>query len=158
MYARLFIDLENIPVVLLDSDESGQKAYEILTESLFMENKKNILLIGQFLKRKEECEIEDLIGKELLVKCLNRNNLVSPLVSESEIEDSAFNDSLIKYCSKNEIKLVPNWKYKLSIKFKKDFLKKDKESILKEILEEKIDIFENLIQKINQYAKKKVND
>jgi len=158
MYARLFIDLENIPVVLLDSDESGQKAYEILTESLFMENKKNILLIGQFLKRKEECEIEDLIGKELLVKCLNGNNLVSPLVTESEIEDSAFNDSLIKYCSKNEIKLVPNWKYKLSIKFKKDFLKKDKESILKEIPEEKIDIFENLIQKINQYAKKKVND
>ncbi len=158
MYARLFIDLENIPVVLLDSDESGQKAYEILTESLFMENKKNILLLGQFLKRKEKCEIEDLIGKELLVKCLNRNNLVSPLVSESEIEDGAFNDSLIKYCSKNEIKLVPNWKYKLSIKFKKDFLKKDKESILKEILEEKIDIFENLIQKINQYAKKKVND
>ena len=38
------------------------------------------------------------------------------------------------------------------------FLEKDREFILKQIPQERIEKFEKLIQKINKYAKKKIKD
>lgn len=158
MYARLFIDLENVPVVLLDSDEAGNEAYEVLTESLFSEHKKNVLQIGEFINNKKDTEIEDLIGKDILVKVINRNNLARPLISASEIENGPFIDSLISYCKKNNIKLVTNWKYELSLKFKNEIFEIDSNKIPNEIPQDIINRIEKLISKINQYAEKKHRD
>jgi len=158
MYARLFIDLENIPVVLLDSDKAGEEAYDKLTTSLFAEHKKNVLMTGEFLESGKGSEIEDLIGRKILINCLNFHNLAEPLVSESELGDGPFVDALVSYCKKTQIQLKPDWKIQLSLKLKNSFIEKDSESILKEIPEDEIGLYANLIQKINQYAEKKHKD
>ena len=159
MYARLFIDLENVPVVLLDSDAEGKRIFETLTEKLFSKNKKNVLKIGDFLNKSYDTEIEDFIGRELLVDCINKNNITKSPVSLNEIENSTFIDALFDYCKKNKISFNDklNWKYEISVKFKNSILSEDSQKIINRITPEKLGNYENLINKINQYAKKKVN-
>lgn len=157
MYARLFIDLENIPVILLDFDDEGRKVYENLTDTLFNKYKKNVLMINDFLKRDYDLEIEDLIGKELLVETINENTLTDSPISIDFIEEGPFIDNLISYCKKEKIKFKDKveWKYQLSLKFKNDMFNKNTEKLKEKISPDKLKIFENLIKKINNYAKKK---
>ncbi len=160
MYARLFRDLENIPVVLLDSDEEGKKAYENLFDSLFAEYKRNLLMIGDFLSNKKNVEIEDLIGKKILAEIINKNNITDSLVSENDIGEGPFVDSLVAYCNKNNVKFKQKdgWKYQLSLKFKNEIYELDKNTISNKFPENQIQVFEKLIEKINKYARKKVKD
>ena len=159
MYARLFIDLENVPVVLLDSDEEGKRVFEVLTDTLFSKNQKNVLKIGDFLNKGYDTEIEDFIGKELLVDCINKHNITKSPVSLDGIQDGTFIDELINYCQKNKILFNDriNWKYEISLKFKNSILGDNSEDILNKITPEKLETFEKLIKKINQNAKKKIN-
>ena len=157
MYARLFIDLENIPVVLVDSDSEGKKTYDALTETLFLKNKRNVLLIGNFMNKNYETEIEDFIGKELLVDCINNNNITKSSISVEQIEEGTFIDKLIDYCHKNKIIFnnKMNWKYDISLKFKNSVIGDNSSVIQSRIGIEKLDAFEKLINSINKYAKKK---
>ena len=155
-YARLFVDLENYPAILLDSDNNGRDTYKKLIESLFSSCKNNVLMIGDIINHKENSEIEDLIGKELLVKTLNGTNLASPLVSVSEIgNDSSFADALKLYCEKKSIKLDDQWRYKLSLNLKEDFFNKNADYLSKKIPPEKIALFEKLIKSINSQVNTK---
>ena len=158
MYARLFIDLENVPVVLLDSDAEGERVFEALSDTLFSGNKKNVLKIGDFSKKSYETEIEDFIGRVLLVDCINKNNITKTPVSLEGIEDGPFVDKLVGYCQKNKISFKDsiNWKYEISLKFKNSILSEDSQNIINKITPEKLEEFENLIKKINLYAKKKI--
>jgi predicted ATP-dependent endonuclease of OLD family len=159
-YARLFRDLENIPVVLLDSDEECTKAYERLFDSLFAEYKSNLLMIGDFLSNKKNVEIEDLIGKKILAEIINKNNITDSPVSEKDIGGDTFVNSLIAYCNKNKIKFKQKngWKYQLSLKFNNEIYQLDKDAINNKFPENQIKVFEKLIEKINKYAKKKIKD
>ena len=160
MYARLFIDLENIPVVLLDYDDEGKKVFEVLTNTLFAQSKKNVLMINDFIKCNHDLEIEDLIGKDLLVEVINKNNLTDSLVSPEDIEDGPFVDKIVSYCKKNKIEFKDkiDWKYQLSLKFKNDIFNLNTQQLTEKIEPRKIKTFENLIKKINTNAKKKIID
>ncbi|MFX1392226.1 MAG: ATP-dependent endonuclease, partial [Promethearchaeota archaeon] len=149
-YARLFVDLDNFPVILLDSDKNGRQAYEKLTESLFSNHKNYVLMIGDVINHKKNSEIEDLIGKELLVKTLNAKKLASPLVSVSDMGNSrTFVNALRNYAKEHNIKLAKKWRYKLSLNFLKELSTKDANYISKKIPDEKIEVFEKLIKTIN---------
>jgi len=159
IYARLFVDLENVPVVLLDSDAEGKRVFDALTDKLFSKNKKNVLKIGDFLNKSYDTEIEDFIGREVLVDCINKNNITKLPVSLDEIEDGTFVDKLVDHCQKNKISFKDklNWKYEISLKLKNSILSEDSQGIINKITPEKLADYENLIRKINQYAKKKVD-
>ncbi|MFX1258031.1 MAG: AAA family ATPase [Promethearchaeota archaeon] len=149
-YARLYVDLENYPVILLNSDKNGRNTYDILTKTLFSIKKKNVLMIGDLINHRQNSKIEDLFGKKLLIKCLNNKKLASPLVSVSDMgNDRNFVNALIKYTKENNIKLVKQWRYKLSINLQMDFSLKDANYIIKKIPTEKIATFEKLIESIN---------
>ncbi len=157
MYARLFIDLENVPVVLLDSDEEGKKAHNNLINFLFDKHKKNVMLISDYIKEKYDLEIEDLIGKDLIVETINKNNLTNSPISAVEIQEGSLVDNLVKYCKQKKIKFKDkiDWKYHISVKFKNDIFEMDVEEINIKFNQEKINIFEKLIKNINKLALKK---
>ena len=150
-FARLFIDLKNYPVVLLHSDEEGQKAYDRLIKTLFTEKKEKLILLGDIFNHKQEYELEDIFKRETLVKCMNEVELTSPLISVSKINNSeqTFSSSLKQYCNQNQIKLPNNWRYQLSITLKTEINKKDEKEILKYISIEIINDLEKLIKEIN---------
>ena len=159
MYARLFIDLENMPIVLLDSDAEGKKVYENLVDTIFSNNKKNVLKIGDFTNKNYDTEIEDFIGRELLVDCINKNNITDSPISINLIEEGTFIDKLVDNCHKYNIKFKDkvNWKYNISLKFKNSVIGDHSEDIISKIDDEKIETFEKLITTINKNAKKKVD-
>ncbi len=148
-YAKFIFDLKNIPVVLLDSDKAGKKAYKKLIESLFLEYKDNVLQIDDFTNNQNN-ETEDLIGRSILINMLNKNKLGSKEISLNHDYDSkSFTDAITTYCQKNDVKLDDNWKVYLSLNFKK-FIQNCSEEELKNLIDKpKLDLFENLICKIN---------
>ncbi len=153
-FARLFIDLKNFPIILLHSDEEGQKAYNRLTSTLFAEKKENLILLGDLFNHKQQYEIEDLFKRETLVKCMNDVELTSPLISISKINDNnhTFSSSLKYYCNQNQIKLPNDWRYQLSVNLKTEINKKDANEIIKYISSEIIDNLEKLVKEINLRA------
>jgi len=157
IYARLFIDLKNVPVVLLDSDEEGKKAHSNLISTLFEEHHKNVMLISDYIKEKYELEIEDLIGKDLIVETINKNNLTNSPISVEDIQAGPLIDNIVSYCKKEKIKFKDkiDWKYHISVKFKNDIFEMDSEKLKEKFKPDKIDIFEKLIKNINKFAQKK---
>jgi len=157
IYARLFIDLENVPVVLLDSDEEGKKAHGNLISTLFENHHKNVMLISDYIKEKYELEIEDLIGKDLIVETINKNNLTNSPISVEDIQAGSLIDNIVSYCKKEKIEFKDkiDWKYHISVKFKNDIFEIDSEKLKEKLKPEKIDIFEKLIKNINKFAQKK---
>lgn len=157
IYARLFIDLENVPVVLLDSDEEGKKAHSNLISTLFDKYNKNIMLISDYIKERYELEIEDLIGKDLIVETINKNNLTNSPISVEDIQAGPLIYNIVSYCKKETIEFKDkiDWKYHISVKFKNDIFEMDSEKLKEKLKPEKIDIFEKLIKNINKFARKK---
>ncbi len=158
MYARLFIDLENVPVVLLDSDKEGKIVHNnLISSTLFKEHKKNVMLISDYIKEKYELEIEDLIGKELIVETINRNNLTNSPISAEDIKDGSLIDNIVAYCKREKIEFKDriDWKYQLSVKFKNDIFEMNIEEINNKINQDKINIYEKLVKNINKLALKK---
>ena len=157
MYARLFIDLENVPVVFLDSDEEGKRAYNSLISTLFEEHNKNVMLISDYIKEKYDLEIEDLIGKELIVETINRNNLTNSPISVEDIKEGSLIDNIVAYCKREKIEFKDkiDWKYQISVKFKNDIFEMNVEEINTKFNENKINIFEKLVKNVNKLALKK---
>lgn len=159
LYSRMFIDLNNLPVVLLDSDDEGKKIYDKLIETLYSGTKsKNVLQIGDFVDRVEDPEIEDLIGKKILVKLINQNSIANSPITLKDLEDRPFVDAIEIFCNKNKIRLKNNWKYSLSNFFKNGVEKMSEDDINKTFTEEIIKSFEKLFKIINRNAQKKNPD
>lgn len=157
MYARLFIDLENVPVVFLDSDEEGKKSHDNLINSLFDKHKKNVMLISDYIKETYDLEIEDLIGKDLIVETINKNNLTNSPISAEDIHGGSLIDNLVAYCKREKIEFKDkiDWKYHISVKFKNDIFEMNSEEINIKFNQDKINIFEKLVKNINKLALKK---
>ena len=157
MYARLFIDLENVPVVLLDSDEEGKKTRDNLINFLFDKHKKNVMLISDYINQKFDLEIEDLIGKDLIVETINKNNLTNSPISAEDIHGGSLIDSIVAYCKREKIEFKDkiDWKYHISVKFKNDIFEMNAEEINIKFDQDKINIFEKLVKNINKLALKK---
>ncbi|MBN1216725.1 MAG: AAA family ATPase [Candidatus Lokiarchaeota archaeon] len=150
-FARLFVDLNNFPIVLLHSDENGQKAYDRLIKTLFIDKKDKLMLLGNIFNHKQEYEVEDLFRKETLIKCMNDVELTSPLIPASKIDnnDQTFSNSLVEYCNQNQIKLPIDWRYQLSMNLKNEIKNMNIDDIIKYVSLETINDLEKLIKQIN---------
>jgi predicted ATP-dependent endonuclease of OLD family len=155
MYARLFVDFEKYPVILLDSDVAGKQAYDLLIERLYQKHPKKIIQISEFTEI-ESAEIEDFIGKELLLKIFNLNSMADSPISVADLDDIPFNEAIQSYCKKTGKLLKPDFKYSLSLHFKK-LINEDISVIEKWISPEKLATFEKLINKINSKSELSVN-
>jgi predicted ATP-dependent endonuclease of OLD family len=154
-YARLFRDLENVPVVLVDSDKAGEDAYETLTTSLFADNETNIFQIKDFVSKIQSPEIEDIFDKNYLIKLFNFKNLADKPISVSEFKENlSFLKNLGIAANKHKIKLKDNWKFKLSVAVKNDIDEKSKDDLNSEFIDDFLKIYEKLLKNVNKYAEK----
>lgn len=152
-YAKFVFDLKNQPVVLLDSDKAGEIAYRKLVKTLFLENEENVLKIDQFTNKKNN-ETEDLIGRTILIKLLSKNNISSKNISlTQEYANKSFTDAILSFCHKFNIDLINNWKVHLSLIFKKHIQKCTKEELEIMFEESELNIYEELIERINNLFK-----
>lgn len=110
---------DNLPVVLLDSDEAGNKFKTDLESGKYRDMKQKVVQIEEVTALKDS-ELEDLIPIELMRTFLDKNvekpdcpmgdilNLRKPIVPRIE-----------KYAKDNDVHLKPDWKVEMAKDVKK---------------------------------------
>ena len=151
-YSRMFIDLGRFPVVLLHSDQKGQKVYDKLVRTLFSEKRNKVIMIGDLFNHKQNYELEDLIEKETLINFMNQMELTSPLIPVSKIDSNEKRvvSSLREYCRENRIELPNNWRESLSKNLMNHIIENGEEYVKDQFNPQIIEKFNKLIEEINK--------
>ena len=115
-----------LPIVVLDSDKSGQDAKKKLLSGLYQEDKKSLIEIGSFISV-DNAEIEDLVPLRFLEKGINKlfNNIDD---EEEQFEDGydeskAITPQIEEFAKNNSIELPKGWKVDLAKTTKSQILK-----------------------------------
>ncbi|MDE7421432.1 MAG: AAA family ATPase [Muribaculaceae bacterium] len=115
-----------LPLVVLDSDKSGQDAKKKLLSGLYQEDKKSLIEIGSFISV-DNAEIEDLVPLRFLEKGINKlfNNIDD---EEEQFEDvydesKAITPQIEEFAKNNSIELPKGWKVDLAKTTKSQILK-----------------------------------
>ena len=133
-----------LPLVILDSDQSGRDAKKKLLSGLYHASPERIIEIAEFSDI-ENCEFEDMIPIDLMKRPLDR--------LFRDVEDEDFFDVLLEneaiipqiemFAKRNKIELRKGWKVELSRTVKQQFLK------VSNLPKDYIEIWEKLFEKFN---------
>ena len=107
--ASLFWGQEVRPVVLLDGDDAGRVRRDALMKELYAGHEKAVLMLSDVLQL-EDCEIEDIIGEEVLLpsaKAVLGNKL--QLNADDRTKGSLV-DQIKSAAARHDIELVDGWK------------------------------------------------
>lgn len=133
----------DLPIVILDSDQSGKDAKKKLLSGLYHDAHDRIIEITDFIKV-ENCEIEDLIPINLMQRQLDRffrdvedNDIVDYINA-----DQAIIPQIEMFAENNGVILENGWKVILSRSVKQQLIKAQNDSIDKAYSEKWIELFE----------------
>ncbi len=138
--------VEELPVVLLDSDKSGMDNYGKLSKGLYGQNTNKLLLLKNYVD-KENAEIEDLIPYILIKKAIDN---IFRDVEDDDFEDyydasKALVDQINSFANKNNIVLERGWKVELAKKAK---MRIENQNVISKIKEEELNIMAKLFKDI----------
>jgi len=133
----------DLPLVILDSDQSGKDAKKKLYAGLYQNAMSQIIEIAEFVDV-DNCEIEDLIPHNLMKKQLGR---LFRDIEDEDIEDSLVTNIAIipqveAFANKHGFKLDNGWKVDLSRSVKQQILKAPNGMVPNEYVSKWINIFE----------------
>ena len=111
----------NLPVSLLDSDETGKQFQNILKQSLYKSDPDKVIETDSFTG-KTDSEIEDLIPVDLIVDSFDRLFRSDDGIDVGNIDvDAPIIPQFKKFAADNKINLEPGWKVEISKKVKQRF-------------------------------------
>ena len=132
---------ETLPVMLLDSDESGKRMKSEITSSLYGDNREQVLLIGDFVGY-DNSEIEDLFPFDLLADEMDR------IEREPEIrlahlirQGEPFVRQVKTWANDQGVELDHDWKIKLAKRVKQQALEKGISGFNEEMIERWVRLF-----------------
>ncbi len=134
---------EELPIVLVDSDESGNQKKISLNKNLYKDYSKKILSVENYLvKECNNSEIEDIMDFIEIQDAFNREYHAEE--SDFEYDDSS-KESIItqieKFAKENEMKLEDGWKVKVARRYVQKFRNESDE-----ILEKWKKLFNDLLE------------
>ncbi len=133
---------DGLPIVVLDSDQSGNDFKKKLENGLYKDFKERIISIETFTGIAGS-EIEDLIPFDFLEKAVEKLLGVQDEDDEFEPEDGKpILLQIEEYANDRSIELEPGWKVKIAKNFKKTIFGKKKKSIPDKYLNMWIHLFE----------------
>ena len=132
---------EALPIVVLDSDQSGKDAKKKLLSGLYKDNPERVVEIADFCDI-PNCELEDLIPQNLMYRPLDR---VFRDVEDEDIRDNLTEDAPVisqieGFAKKHKVELSKGWKFDLSRSVKQQLLKT--QSVSDESVEKWIKLFQ----------------
>lgn len=132
---------EALPIVVLDSDQSGKDAKKKLLSGLYKDNPERVVEIADFCDI-PNCELEDLIPQNLMYRPLDR---VFRDVEDEDIRDNLTEDAPVisqieGFAKKHKVELSKGWKVDLSRSVKQQLLKT--QSVSDESVEKWIKLFQ----------------
>lgn len=135
----------SLPVVILDSDQSGQGAYKKLATGLYQGATDKLVALSA-IKGWDDCEIEDLIPPTLMRKYLER---IFRDVEDEEIMDEIDESKPVvpqieAFAKKHHVILESGWKVELAVQVKQQLLKKKAAAIPESYLNTWVELFGKL--------------
>lgn len=140
-----------LPLVIVDSDKSGQDAKKKLSSGLYQDDKNSIIEIGNF-KQIENAEIEDLIPLEYLEKGINK--LFNDIDEDEETFEDFYESSkplipqIEQFAQNYSIELDKGWKVELAKSAKSRIVR------AKEIESETLNLWKKLFDSFQTKDKK----
>lgn len=136
---------DDLPIVILDSDSSGEGFRDKLHTGLYKECKEKVLEIKTFTGI-EQSEIEDLIPFAFIEKGIEKLLGVQDEDDEFEyIEGKPLVYQITSYAIEHNIDLKKGWKVELAKSFKKQIFAKKKKEIPATTLDQWTKLFDKLI-------------
>jgi hypothetical protein len=133
---------EDLPLVILDSDQSGNDAKKKLISGLYQTSSDKLLEICSY-RNIDNCEVEDLIPVSLMRRYLDR---LFRDVEDEDIMDTLSNSSAVipqieSFAAKHNVTLHKGWKVDMSKNVKQQLAKAQPENIPKEFSDQWISLF-----------------
>lgn len=130
-----------LPIVILDSDQSGKEAKKKLLSGLYQASPKKVIEVAEF-SAIENCEFEDIIPFDLMKRQLDR--LFRDVEDEDIFDVISENEAIIpqieRFAKNHNMELGKGWKVDLSRSVKQQLLKS--KSIVSDYIEKWIQLFE----------------
>lgn len=122
---------EELPVVLIDCDESGNQKKKSLSNSLYKDSSEKLISVEDYLIKKcDNSEIEDMMDSEEVESAFNREYHAEELDFEY---NSKSKDSIVvqmeKFATENDIVLEDGWKVKVARRYVQKF-RNDNDSLV----------------------------
>lgn len=132
-----------LPVVVLDSDETGLKMSKGLKENLYKSENKKVLDVSTYVGY-DNCEIEDLIPKDVLTESFDKRFRIDEYALADDIIDKKpFLEQAEIYFERHEISFENGWKVDLA----KDIVKRiPKKNISEDVEKTWIALFKEIIK------------
>lgn len=134
---------DELPYVIIDSDQSGKDTLKKLQSGLYKDNGSKIIEV-QSITEMENSEVEDLLPLQLLDKGINHifNSVEEKDFSDTYEDGRAIVGQIEKFASDCNITLDKGWKVELARSAKRILLNKNENKIENEYIEKWIKLFE----------------
>ena len=139
--ASLFLGQEVRPVVLLDGDQAGRARCDALMKELYSEHENAVLMLSDVLNI-EECEIEDVLGEDVLIPAAK-----SVLGDTFELDDGdrakgSLVDQIKSAAKRQGIELADGWKSRVAQQLVVAWSKTQSENMPENMMERAAALFE----------------
>lgn len=105
---------DELPLVLLDSDNRGNDYAKQLKKERFKDQPNKVLQVNDFLKREGRFEIEDLIPSKALIPLIDRAYRSDNFFDDYFKKDQPIVDQIESWAKENSITLEDGWKVELA--------------------------------------------
>ena len=142
--AALLLGHKVRPVVLLDGDAAGRARQDALMKELYTGQENAVLMLSDVIK-KEECEVEDIIGEKVILLILN-SLLEDKTVSLNKADRSkgSLVDQIKSAARRQNVNLPDGWKAEVARKIVTHWSTVEPDDILPEILDKAERLFKEL--------------
>ena len=139
--ASLFLGQKVRPVVLLDGDQAGRDRCDALMKELYSEHENAVLMLSDVLNI-EECEIEDVLGEDVLIPAAK-----SVLGDTFELDDGdrakgSLVDQIKSAAKRQGIELADGWKSRVAHQLVVAWSKTQSENMPENMMERAAALFE----------------
>ena len=148
--ASLFVGQEVRPIVLLDSDHEGRTRQDALLKKLYKGQENAVLMLSDVIE-KEECEIEDIVGKDAILTTLNGMlGDTSIQLDQDDHSNGSLVDQIKSAAKKNNIELPNGWKADVARQLVTQWSTTKPDDIPPEVLDKAEKLFKELVRRFDR--------
>lgn len=107
--ASLFLGQEVRPLVLLDGDDAGRVRRESLLKELYAGKERAVLMLSEVLGT-SECEVEDILGEDVLLPLVSRLLKKKITLNQGDRERGSLVDQIRSAVDRSSVALPEGWK------------------------------------------------
>lgn len=145
--AALFLGEKVRPLILLDADEAGRARQKALLKELYSGHEVAVLLLSEPLAM-EECEIEDIVGEEILVPVVSGIIGKSLRLSADDREVGSLPSQIERAAARKSIELPDGWRAEAARRLVITWATEDPKLVVPELLDRAAAVIEAIVSRV----------